>query len=280
MPRIKPNPLALALAAAFSLQPALALADEDAPIALPTPPKAEGQTHVTADDMDGEMNVELKARGNVVVTRDDQKLESDWLDYYQNKDRVKAGDRFKMTRGVDVVTGTTLDYNVANYSGTGMDPVFAMGKPVPAAKGAPASARPMSTVPMRGDGQQVDFRGQNQYRVYNSRINSCEPGNDSWYLNSSLLDLDYVNGVGTARNARLNFYGVPILYTPWMDFPLNGNRKSGFLPPTFKTGSNGTEVALPYYWNIAPNYDATITPHFNDKHGTMLGAEFRYLQPN
>ena len=138
----------------------------------------------------------------------------------------------------------------------------------------------MSTVPMRGDGQQVDFRGQNLYRVYNSRINSCEPGDDSWYLNSSLLDLDYVNGVGVARNARLNFYGVPILYTPWMDFPLNGNRKSGFLPPTFKTGSNGTEVALPYYWNIAPNYDATITPHFNDKHGTMLGAEFRYLQPN
>ncbi|KMN37542.1 LPS biosynthesis protein [Chromobacterium sp. LK1] len=280
MPRIKPHPLALALAAAFSLNPALALADEDAPIALPTPPKAEGQTHVTADDMDGEMNVELKARGNVVVTRDDQKLESDWLNYYQNKDRVKAGDRFKMTRGVDVVTGTTLDYNVADYSGTGMDPVFAMGKPAPAAKGAPASTRPMSTVPMRGDGQQVDFRGQNLYRVYNSRINSCEPGDDSWYLNSSLLDLDYVNGVGVARNARLNFYGVPILYTPWMDFPLNGNRKSGFLPPTFKTGSNGTEVALPYYWNIAPNYDATITPHFNDKHGTMLGAEFRYLQPN
>lgn len=56
--------------------------------------------------------------------------------------------------------------------------------------------------------------------------------------------------------------------------------RAGFLPPTFKTGSNGTEVALPYYWNIAPNYDATITPHFNDKHGTMLGAEFRYLQPN
>ncbi|UGA36047.1 hypothetical protein JOS77_15970 [Chromobacterium haemolyticum] len=151
--------------------------------------------------MDGEMNVELKARGNVVVTRDDQKLESDWLDYYQNKDRVKAGDRFKMTRGVDVVTGTTLDYNVANYSGTGMDPVFAMGKPAPAAKGAPASTRPMSTVPMRGDGQQVDFRGQNQYRVYNSRINSCEPGDDSWYLNSSLLDLDYVNGVGRPQRA-------------------------------------------------------------------------------
>ena len=82
----------------------------------------------------------MKARGNVVVTRDDQKLESDWLDYYQNKDRVKAGDRFKMTRGVDVVTGTTLDYNVADYSGTGMDPVFAMGRlrPPRARRRAPA----------------------------------------------------------------------------------------------------------------------------------------------
>ncbi|XLM20609.1 hypothetical protein MKD33_20770, partial [Chromobacterium piscinae] len=68
----------------------------------------------------------LHAKGNVVATRDDQKLESDWLDYYQAKSLAKAGDRFRLTRGGDVITGTTLDYNVNTYTGTGMNPVFTM----------------------------------------------------------------------------------------------------------------------------------------------------------
>ncbi|WP_434630843.1 LPS-assembly protein LptD [Chromobacterium sp. CV08] len=273
MPRQKLNPLALAVAAAFALNAHAARADDEAPIAVPTPPKQEGQTVVTADNIDGEMNVILHAKGDVVVTRDDQKVESDWLDYYQAKNRVKAGDRFRMTRGGDTIDGSTLDYDVDNYSGTGMDPVFSMKRQDAAPKGA-------KPVTMRGDGSQVDFQGQNQYRVYGSRMTTCDPGDDAWYLHSSSTDLDYNRGVGVAHNAWMQFYGVPILYTPWLDFPLNGNRKSGFLAPTFKTGTAGTEFAIPYYWNIAPNYDATITPHFNDKHGNMLAGEFRYLQPD
>lgn len=277
MPRPKLTPLHLAVAAALTAFPAISLANDaedpdNAPIALPAPAPATGQTHVTADNMDGEMNVELKAKGNVVVTRDDQKLESDWLDYYQARNQVKAGDRFRLTRGGDVVTGTTLDYNVATYSGTGMKPVFAMGRPP-----APGSREPIT---MRGDGSQVDFLGQNQYRIYQSKMNSCDPGDEAWYLKSSSTDLDYDRGVGVAHNAWMEFYGVPFLYTPWMDFPLNGNRKSGFLTPTFKGGSGGTEFSLPYYWNIAPNMDATITPRINQKHGNTLSGEFRYLMPD
>ncbi|MDF0605795.1 LPS-assembly protein LptD [Neisseriaceae bacterium TC5R-5] len=272
MRRFKPNPLAVALATAFCLTPAWLLANDQPPIALPVPPSSKGQTKVTADNMDGEMEIELKARGNVVVTRDDQKVEADWLDYFQDKDRVKAGDHFRLTRAGDVVDGTTLDYNVADYTGIGLEPVFSIARPLPGNKAA------NNTV--RGDGRQVEFRGENQYRVFDSRMNTCEPGDDSWYLKSSTLDLDYTRGVGVARHARLDFYGVPIFYSPWLDFPLTDGRKSGILPPTFKTGSNGTEISAPYYWNIAPNYDATLTPRFNTKHGTLLGAEFRYLQPD
>ncbi|POZ63284.1 LPS-assembly protein LptD [Chromobacterium alticapitis] len=275
MPRPKPTPLALALAAAFALNAQAVRADASAPIALPTPKTQAGQTTVTADHIDGETDVVLHAKGNVVVTRDDQKMESDWLDYYQAKNHAKAGDHFRLSRGQDVITGTTLDYSMDDYTGTGMDPVFSMARQ-PAAKPAPG-AKPVT---MRGDGSQVDFQGQNQYRVYGSRMTTCDPGDDAWYLHSSSTDLDYVRGVGVARNAWMQFYGVPILYTPWLDFPLNGNRKSGFLMPTFKTGSAGTELSVPYYWNIAPNYDATITPHFNTKHGNMLSGEFRYLQPD
>ncbi|WP_047249243.1 LPS-assembly protein LptD [Chromobacterium subtsugae] len=279
MHRQKLTPLALAVATAFALNAQTARADDDAPIALPAPPKQQGQTVVTADQLDGEMNVILHAKGNVVVTRDDQKVESDWLDYYQAKNRVKAGDRFRMTRGSDVIDGSTLDYNVDDYTGTGMDPVFSMSRQNPPAAKTPGG-QPAKPVTMRGNGSQVDFQGQNQYKIYGSRMTTCDPGDDAWYLRAASTDLDYTSGVGVAHNAWMQFYGVPILYTPWLDFPLNGNRKSGLLTPTFKTGSSGTELSVPYYWNIAPNLDATITPHFNDKHGNMLAGEFRYLEPD
>ncbi len=280
MPRLQPTRISLALAAAFSAS--FALADSDpAPIALPVPPQSQGQTYVTADHMDGQMQDNLKARGNVVVTRDNQKLESDWLDYYQQQNRVKAGDKFRLTRDRDVVTGTTLDYLLDSHTGNAQQPVFVMGTPEQQ-NTAKSKNRSLSKsgVAFRGDGREVEFTGPDQYRLKDSRVNACVVGDDSWYLKSGTLDLNYATNIGVARNAHLEFQGVPILYTPWIDFPLDGGRKSGFLSPTFKSGSSGTEFAIPYYWNIAPNYDATITPHFNTKHGTMLGAEFRYLQPD
>lgn len=262
MPRIRKTPLVLALAAAFSVQ--WAHADDTSNYVEPSTP-VPGEAHVTADQMDGEMNTELKARGNVVVTRDDQKLTSDWLTYYQAKNNIKAGDRFTLTRQRDRVDGTTLDYNLDNRTGIGMQPVFQSGTP---------------GKEMRGDGDKVEFRGKDNYRVFNSQATACVVGDDSWYLRSSKLDLDYTTGIGTAYNAHVVFKGVPILYSPWLDFSLDGRRKSGFLYPTLKGGSNGTELALPYYWNIAPNYDATLTTHVNLRHGLMLGGEFRYLQPD
>jgi LPS-assembly protein len=262
MPRIRKTPLVLALAAAFSMQCARA---DDAPNYVEAPSPVPGEAHVTADKIDGEMNSELKARGNVVVTRDDQTLTSDWLNYYQAKNRIKAGDRFTLTRQRDRIDGTLLDYNLDSRTGTGQKPVFESGTP---------------GKEMRGNGEVVEFRGKDNYRVLSSQATTCSVGDDSWYLRSSKLDLDYTSGVGTAYNANVVFKGVPILYSPWLDFSLDGRRKSGFLYPTIKGGSNGFELALPYYWNIAPNYDATLTTHVNLKHGLLLGGEFRYLQPD
>jgi LPS-assembly protein len=241
----------------------MTFADEN-PAPVTTPEVVPGQAHITADTLSGEMNSELRARGNVVVTRDDQTLTSDWLNYYQAKNNVKAGDHFVLTRQHDQVTGSTLDYNLDSRTGIGMQPMFNSGEP---------------GKKMRGSGDKVEFRGRDNYRVFKSSATTCMVGDDSWYLKSSQLDLNYTTGIGTAHNADIVFKGVPILYTPWMDFSLNGQRKSGFLYPMLSGGSNGMELALPYYWNIAPNYDATLTPHLNLRHGLMLGAEFRYLEP-
>lgn len=259
MPRIQKTQIVLALAAAFSVQMAYA---EEFPTLVSAPNAVPGEAHITADRLSGEMNSELKARGDVVVTRDDQKLVSDWLDYYQAKNLIKAGDRFTLTRQHDRVDGTLLDYNLDSRTGTGQKPVFVSGQ-----KGKE----------MHGDGSRVEFRGKDNYRVFDSKATTCAVGDDSWYLKSSRLDLDYTTGVGTSYNTHVVFQGVPVLYSPWLDFSLDGKRKSGFLYPTIKGGSSGTELSVPYYWNIAPNYDATLTPHINLRHGLMLATEFRYM---
>ncbi|WP_133679840.1 LPS-assembly protein LptD [Paludibacterium purpuratum] len=262
MPRIQQTQIVLALAAAFSVQ--FARADTPADYVTPALP-VPGEAHVTADHIEGTMNDTLQARGNVVVTRDDQKLTSDWLDYYQAKNRVKAGDRFTLTRQQDRIDGTLLDYNLDSRTGTGQQPVFRSGTP---------------GKEMRGDGKEVIFRGKDNYRVLQSEATTCSVGDDSWYLRSSQLDLDYTTGIGTAYHANVVFQGVPILYAPWLDFSLDGRRKSGFLYPSLQGGSRGLELAIPYYFNLAPNYDATLTTRLNTQHGLILGGEFRYLQPD
>jgi LPS-assembly protein len=107
---------------------------------------------------------------------------------------------------------------------------------------------------------------------------TCPPGQDDWVLRADKLDIDRASGKGVARNASLSFKGVPFLYTPYASFPIDDRRLTGFLAPSF--GQNeilGTMVSVPYYLNIAPQADATITPRIMSKRGLMLEGEARYL---
>lgn len=274
---IKPTRLALALASVFSIAPAFA---DNYPVALPEPTQVKGQTHLIADHMDGQVNNELKARGHVVVTRDDQRLEADWLDYFQNKNRMYAGDHFQLTQGGDQIAGTTIDYNMQDRTGTAEKPTFHMSQRTLQNNQSLVGKNSRNEVTtLRGSGQQIAFQGPNKYRLYKSQMNTCEENDDSWYLRSSMVDLNYNTAIGVAHGSSLVFQGVPIFYSPWLDFPLDGRRKSGLLFPSFESGSSGSGVTLGYYWNIAPNYDATFTTAFNTKHGTTFGGEFRYLEP-
>ena len=107
---------------------------------------------------------------------------------------------------------------------------------------------------------------------------TCDVEDPDWQLMAGDVKLDFERGVATARNARLEFKGVPILYSPWLTFPLNDERKSGFLYPQVGSSSdNGIDLAIPYYWNIAPNQDATFTPRLIGDRGFLLGSEYRLL---
>ena len=92
------------------------------------------------------------------------------------------------------------------------------------------------------------------------------------------LEVDKSRNVGTGHEATLVFLGAPIAYSPWLEFPLSGERKSGFLTPLLgSSGTRGFDAAMPYYLNLAPNYDATLTPRIMTKRGFQLGGQFRYL---
>ena len=107
---------------------------------------------------------------------------------------------------------------------------------------------------------------------------TCPAESEDWLLLAESIDLDTQSGIGTARGIKMRFKGVPILYAPVISFPISDARKSGVLTPEIgSSGRGGTELRVPFYWNIAPNYDATITPRYLSRRGLQLQTEFRYL---
>ena len=107
---------------------------------------------------------------------------------------------------------------------------------------------------------------------------TCPPDSNDWIIRAKDIDLDTQEGKGTARGVSLRFKGVPILYSPYFSFPIGDARKSGMLAPEIgSAGNSGNEIRVPFYWNIAPNYDATLTPRLLTERGLQMGAQFRYL---
>ncbi|WP_372523112.1 LPS-assembly protein LptD [Sulfuricaulis sp.] len=130
----------------------------------------------------------------------------------------------------------------------------------------------------RGDAERIDFEGPDHTRLTRVRYTTCAPGQDSWFLKMRELNLDTQEDIGTAYHASVDFQGVPIFYLPYLSFPISDQRKSGFLIPRVGNASNrGLEVAAPYYFNLAPNYDDTLTPQFMSERGLQLQNQFRYL---
>ncbi len=110
---------------------------------------------------------------------------------------------------------------------------------------------------------------------------SCRPGNHDWAVHASELKLNKQTGKGSAKNAWVEFKGVPVFYSPYLAFPVDNRRLSGFLAPSFgSTQNSGFNLSAPYYWNIAPNYDATLSPSYFGDRGVLLGGSFRYLTSN
>jgi LPS-assembly protein len=135
--------------------------------------------------------------------------------------------------------------------------------------------------PARGSAEQVRISGDNRLSLANVLFTTCPADNVAWQLSARDIDLDIDGGVGTAHGAKLAFKGVPILYAPYFSFPLNDERKSGFLTPDISSRDRtGFDLIVPYYLNLAPNYDLTLEPRYMSERGTQVRSDFRYLLPS
>ncbi|NLQ17601.1 LPS-assembly protein LptD [Marinomonas sp. M1K-6] len=132
----------------------------------------------------------------------------------------------------------------------------------------------------RGEAALLSRRQDGVVFIEEGFFTTCEPNEESWKLYGSAIKLDTKSGFGTAKHVQIRIADLPVFYFPWLRFPLNNTRQTGFLFPSFGySGTDGLSFSAPFYWNIAPNYDATITPQFIQEKGAGVDIEFRHLSP-
>ena len=240
--------------------------------AKPPAKDAAGVTRVDADRVAGRNEVELTAEGRARLRRGDLTLTAERLRLDQIINEVIAEGNVRLQRDKSQIEGPRARVNLDTWQGEFEQPVYRFQR-------APAPTLG-NMRPIVGSGQAdlLQMEGQNQFRLSNSTYTTCVAPSPDWYLRVHDLKLDYDRARGEGYGSTLVFKDVPIAYMPWVDFPLNGSRQSGLLPPTFgHTSSTGLDLSVPYYINLAPNYDATIAPRWMGERGTQLGGEFRYL---
>ena len=232
-------------------------ADPQAPVAKPT----KKPVYIEADRIQGYYEQEVEAIGDATLSCGDVTMSAERMKYFQKTDIAEAMGAVRIERPKDVMEGDYLKLNLGTEIGHLEQPTYHMKN----GKG-------------RGTGTVLFLEGEDNYRLKKGQYTTCPTGTDDWFVRAKDLQIDNKEQVGTARNVSLLFKDVPVLYLPWMNFSFSGKRKSGMLAPVIgNTARSGAEISLPFYWNIAPNVDATLTPRIMSKRGLIFNNEVRFM---
>ncbi|MEO8717584.1 MAG: LPS-assembly protein LptD [Burkholderiales bacterium] len=259
MQRFPARKLAIQVAGCASLLAAFAVAAQAPAPQMPAPKQP---ATIDAQSIEGIAGLEVTARGGVQFRQGDFEVYADYLKFNREFGRLEAEGGVRILEGPDRFFGPRLSYDTTAHTGVLEAPTFLMRRQQTA----------------RGSAERIEFLGPQRYRLLGAKFTSCEPGNDDWWMEASDLDLDFTAQEGVAHGVRLRFLGATILGTPYFSFPLENRRKSGLLAPHYsQTTLRGSELTVPFYWNIAPEQDMTITPTFMSKRGEQLKTQYRYL---
>lgn len=252
-----------------------ALAPDDAPAritaaeedrfiadAVTLPERKTGRpVFVSAERLEGHTENEINAIGKAEFFSGDQFVSADRMTYRQDENTAEAQGKVRVEQRGDILEGSQLRFNLVDKTGQLSEPSYRL-----------------KDAGSRGKANMLLFEGEDRYRLRQASYTTCPAGDHDWYLNVDDVEIDNEKKVGTARKVKLTFKDVPILYTPWMDFSFSGQRKTGLLAPLY--GYNvrtGVDLTVPFYWNIAPNMDATLSARAMSQRGVALNSEFRYL---
>lgn len=265
--RFRLKPVVLSLLCAFAHDAVanadlLALRMDKTFMAMPESAE-ETPSFVEADRLEGKKDDQVEATGNAILRKRGQSIRADRLLFFQKTNDLDAQGSVVVEQDGNTMSGPRLRLNLDTNVGEMEKPVFYLIEN-----------------DGRGTADVMYFHDKLHYTLDKATYTTCPADNEDWLLKMRGLELDRDRQVGTAHHAWVEFMGLPILYSPWMDFPLNDQRKSGFLAPVFGgTTKGGSELTVPYYWNMAPNRDMTIAPRVMTKRGVLLNNEFRYLEP-
>lgn len=230
------------------------------------PTDAPPPLSVRADRLSGRAGLETVLEGQAELRRPGLVLQADRLEYDHVGDIARGQGQLRLNRAGNRYTGTEGQMRVEAFEGFVRQPTYQF-----LANGA------------HGQAERIDFLDPDRAVIHQGDYTTCRRGGPGWapdwLLRADRLELDQEDDTGRAQGAVLEFKGVPILPLPAMSFPLSAQRKSGWLPPTIGLdNTSGLNLAVPYYWNIAPHRDATFTPALMSKRGLDLAAQFRYLE--
>ena len=243
-----------------TLAPALALALIAAASAL----AQSDPVTIDAQKIEGVSDLEVSARGAAEIRRGEIGVFGEFLRYNREFGELEGTGGVRLQSGVDRFSGPRLEYNTLDDTGFIDNPNFLFQRERPA----------------RGSAERIEFLGRGKYRLFEAKFTTCQPGQDDWFLEASELELDYEADEGKATHPRLKFFDQTMIAFPYAAFPLESRRRSGVLTPYYaQTSQRGLEFGVPYYWNIAPERDATFTPVYMARRGFQLKSHYRYLQP-
>ena len=221
-------------------------------------------TFVLGDTTSGTTDQDLAAKGSAEVRRNTFVIKADALHYDQDTDMADAYGQVHLNNNGAVFSGPEAHMRVDSSEGFMSAPKYHF-----------------NVTGGSGSAERVDLLDTERSVFTKGTYTACScSDNPAWYLKGGEFDFDTGADEGVAYNSVLFFQGVPIFASPWLSFPLSGDRRSGILPPSYSVSStNGFELSLPYYFNIAPNRDLTVTPRLISKRGVQLQSTFRYLSP-
>jgi len=227
---------------------------------------------IEADSLENMIDRKLKASGNATLIKSDQRVKADLIEYDQISEELYARGNVILDTSSSHIEGAELEYSLSSQTGTIPNASFSTKLD---------NQDSIFNNTLRGTASLIFIEGDNKKSGENFKVTTCEAGQDDWYIKASEAEINQKSQRLIAKDVQLEFFGFPVLYSPYANFSFNDQRKSGFLVPSIgSTSKSGFEVSIPYYFNLSPNSDATLTPRHLSKRGIQLAGEYRYLEKN